>query len=199
MKKLMIAAFCAALCVVMSGCGTPPKLNDAAAKGMYVNAATETMAIGYGKVTSIPGEREAFAGHYSEDTALLSPSTKTHSFDIFIVGSNATSQATAVVSAVCKAFGIVAPVISSNECAKSGITIYDLFKAGKAKSVNEIWDNLTPESKQKIEDLVASEASGRFNVQKLDGTTVEAKCENGDCEICTDGSSGDTGASGATN
>ena len=186
MNKLIFAAFCAALAFMMTGCGTPPKVVDAEAAGMYVNAYTESLAIGEGSITTIPSDREAFAGHYDEDTAWLSPSTKTHKFDVFIVGSNATSQASSVVKDICKAFGIVAPTLSSNETKNAGITVFDLFKAKKASSLAKIWNKLTPAAQAEINNLVSSGKSGSVPVTTTDGTQAEVKCENGDCSVCTD-------------
>lgn len=185
MKKIMFAALVAGFSVAMTGC-VGPRVVDAEAKGMYVNAATETLAIGEGSITTIPAEREAFAGHYDEDTAWLSPSTKTHKFDVFIVGSNATSQAASVVKNICQAFGVVAPIISSNECSRPVFTVYDLFKAKKANTLKEIWNKLTPETQDKINNLVSSGGNGSVPATTTDGKTVEIKCENGDCEVCTD-------------
>ncbi len=186
MNKLMFASVCAALAFMMTGCGTPPKVVDAEAQGMYVNAYTESLAIGEGSITTIPSDREAFAGHYDEDTAWLSPSTKTHKFDVFIVGSNATSQAASVVKDICKAFGVVAPVISSNEMNKTGITVFDLFKAKKAASLEKIWNKLSPAAQAEIDSLIQSGKTGSVPVTTTDGHKAEVKCENGDCTVCTD-------------
>lgn len=186
MKKLILAAVCAAMAIALTGCGTP-RVVDAEAKGMYLNAATETLAIGSGSVTTIPAEREAFAGHYEEDTALLSPSTKTHKFDVFIVGTNATQQASKIVDSICKAYGTVAPILSSNETAKTGITVFDLFKAKKAASLEKIWNKLTPAAQAEINALLESGKDGTVPITTTDGTKAEVKCENGDCEVCTDG------------
>ena len=82
MKKLIIIAIAAA---ALAGCQSPSKLRDIELKGMYVNGYSEQLAIGMGRITSIPGEREAFVAHYREDTAWLSPSTKTHELDLMIV------------------------------------------------------------------------------------------------------------------
>ena len=169
----------------MTGCFHPAVV-DGEAKGMYVNAATETLAIGEGSVTTIPADREAFAGHYEEDTAWLSPSTKTHKFDVFIVGSNATSQAASVVKDICKAFGVVAPILSSNETKNAGITVFDLFKAKKAASLEKIWNKLTPTAQAEINNLLSSGKSGSVPVTTTDGTKADVKCENGDCTVCTD-------------
>ena len=188
MKKfnsILVLASLLASASILTGCGTP-RVVDAEAKGMYVNAATETLAIGAGNITTIPAEREAFAGHYKEDTAWLSPSTKTHQFDVFIVGSNSTSQAATVVKDICKAFGIVAPVISSNEASRTGITVFDLFKAKKASSLEKIWNKLTPSAQAEINNLLSSGKTGSVPVTTTDGTQAEVKCEDGDCMVCTD-------------
>lgn len=185
MKNIMIAAICAAMAFALTGC-LNPRVVDAEADGMYINAATETLAIGSGSITTIPADREAFAGHYDEDTAWLSPSTKTHKFDVFIVGSNATSQASTVVKDICKAFGIVAPIIVSNETKTAGITVFDLFTAKKAESLEKIWNKLTTSDQESIEKLVESGKSGSVPVTTSDGTRAEVKCENGECEVCTD-------------
>ena len=185
MKKLILAAVCAAMAIALTGCGTP-RLTDAEAQGMYVNAATETLAIGSGSITTIPGDREASVGHYEEDTALLSPSTKTHKFDFFLVGTNSTQQAVEIVKSICKAYASVAPVISSNETAKAGITVFDLFKAKKAQSLEAIWAKLSPAAQAEINKLVESGQSGIVKTTTTDGATAEVKCENGDCEVCTD-------------
>ena len=87
----LFALFAAAYFV--AGCTSPKKVRDIELKGMYVNGYSEVVAIGQGRLTSIPGEREALAAHYEEDTAWLSPSTKTHKFDIFLVGTTSSSSA----------------------------------------------------------------------------------------------------------
>ena len=92
MKKLMMIAL-AACAAVITGCNSPAKVRDVDVKGMYVNGYTEVLAIGRGTVTSIPSDKEAFAAHYEEDTAWLSPSTKTHALDLFLVGTNKIGRA----------------------------------------------------------------------------------------------------------
>lgn len=188
MKKITFAAIAVLglSSLVLTGCGTAPRLVDAEARGMYVNAATETLAIGSGSITTIPSDREAFAGHYEEDTAWLSPSTRTHKFDVFIVGSNSTSQAASIIKDICKAYGTVAPTLSSNETAKAGITVFDLFKAKKAASLEKIWNKLTPSAQAEINNLLSSGNTGSVPVTTTDGTQAEVKCENGDCSVCTD-------------
>lgn len=89
---------------LFAGCATAPKAKDVNLKGMYANAATETVAIGTAKITMLPESLESFVAHYSEDTAWLRPSEKTHALDIYMTGTNCTSSASKVVDAICKAF-----------------------------------------------------------------------------------------------
>ena len=104
---------------------------------------------------------------------------------MFIVGSNSTSQATSIITQICKAYGTVAPVISSNEAAKVGITVYDLFKAKKAQSLEAIWGKLTPSAQAEIEKLVESGQNGTVPITTADGVKTEVKFEDGDCEVCS--------------
>ena len=130
MKKIIIIAIAAA---ALAGCSMPSKLRDIELKGMYVNGYSEQLAIGMGRITSIPGEREAFVAHYREDTAWLSPSTKTHELDLMIVGTNSTVNAAAVVASICEAFKDVAPSIAKiNAEAPKGITVLDVIKPSEA-------------------------------------------------------------------
>lgn len=89
---------------LFAGCATAPKAKDVNLKGMYANAATETVAIGTAKITMLPESLESFVAHYSEDTAWLRPSEKTHALDIYMTGTNCTSSASKVVDAICRAF-----------------------------------------------------------------------------------------------
>ena len=173
---VMTAAF-------FSGCSTPKKVRDIELKGMYVNGYSEVVAIGAGRLTSIPGEREALAAHYEEDTAWLSPSTKTHKFDIFLVGTNSVENSTEIISSICKAFSDVAPQVAATHAANAGgTTAFDVVKGGgevrKAVAL----------AKQEVEKIKASKAEG----QKVEGqqTQGEAGCANGECQDgnCTDGS-----------
>ncbi len=178
MKKLMTIAALAAICV---GCHSPKKVRDIELKGMYVNGYSETLAIGAGRLTSIPGEREALAAHYEEDTAWLSPSTKTHKLDIFLVGTNSVENSTEIISSICKAFSEVAPQVAATHAANAGgTTAFDVVKGGgevrKAVAL----------AKQEVEKIKASKAEG----QKVESqqTQGEAGCANGECQGggCTD-------------
>jgi len=120
----------------LAGCNSPGKMRDIGLKGMYVNGYSEVLAIGAGRLTSIPGEREALAAHYEEDTAWLQPNVKTHKIDIFMVGTNSSQHATQVVECICKAFAEVAPGVAKEnaETAKSVSTVTPL---GVVKSGGE--------------------------------------------------------------
>lgn len=175
----LFALFAAAYFV--AGCTSPKKVRDIELKGMYVNGYSEVVAIGAGRLTSIPGEREALAAHYEEDTAWLSPSTKTHKFDIFLVGTNSVENSTEIISSICKAFSDVAPQVAATHAANAGGTsAFDVVKGGgevrKAVAL----------AKQEVEKIKASKAEG----QKVESqqTQGEADCANGECQDgnCTD-------------
>ena len=129
----LFALFAAAYFV--AGCTSPKKVRDIELKGMYVNGYSEVVAIGQGRLTSIPGEREALAAHYEEDTAWLSPSTKTHKFDIFLVGTNSVENSTEIIGSICKAFSDVAPQVAATHAANArGTTALDVVKKAPAGS-----------------------------------------------------------------
>ena len=133
MKKLMMIVPVACAAAMMTGCGTSGKVRDIGLKGMYVNGYSETLAIGMGRLTSIPGEREAFAAHYREDTAWLRPSVKTHELDLFLVGTNSTASAAEIAKSICLAFAEVAPGIAKTNAevaAAGGVSPLDVVKAG---------------------------------------------------------------------
>lgn len=176
----MQLAFVAALVAVayfVAGCTSPKKVRDIELKGMYVNGYSEVVAIGAGRLTSIPGEREALAAHYEEDTAWLSPSTKTHKFDIFLVGTNSVENSTEIISSICKAFSDVAPQVAATHAANAGGTsAFDVVKGG-----GEV---------RKAVDLAKSAVeSGGVKSGGVDSPTA-ADCAYGECQdgACTDGS-----------
>ena len=181
--RIMFFIAAVAAAYFLSGCTTPKKVRDIELKGMYVNGYSEVVAIGAGRLTSIPGEREALAAHYEEDTAWLSPTTKTHKLDIFLVGTNSVENSTEIISSICKAFSDVAPQVAATHAANAGGTsAFDVVKGGgevrKAVAL----------AKQEVEKIKASKAEG----QKVEGqqTQGEADCANGECQDgnCTDGS-----------
>ncbi len=180
MKKMLIIGAAVALCT--TGCNTPSKLRDIELKGMYVNGYSEQLAIGMGRITSIPGEREAFVAHYREDTAWLSPSTKTHELDLMIVGTNSTASADEIVKAICEAYKDVAPSIATiNANAPKGTTVLDVIKPSEAAQLLKLVGK----------DAFQSFTSGggdaaKATVTKLsDGSTLVS--DGSVCTTCVDG------------
>lgn len=107
MKKIIIPAIAVltvALCT--TGCATKARSFDA--KGMYVSESGQ-LAVGCIHVDAIPEGVDSAVVHYTEDTALLSPSTKTHDIDIILTGTNSVGSAQGIVRAICNAFVKVAP------------------------------------------------------------------------------------------
>ena len=182
MKKLIMLAAVAAMVAGMSGCGTPGKLRDIELKGMYVNGYSEQLAIGMGRITSIPGEREAFVAHYREDTAWLSPSTRTHELDLMIVGTNSTASADAIVKAICEAYKDVAPSIAKiNAEAPKGITVLDVIKPSEAAQLLKL---VGKDAFQSFKDGGGDTA--KATVTKLsDGSTQIS--DGSVCTTCVDG------------
>lgn len=181
MQLAFVAAIIAAA-YFFAGCTSPKKLRDIDLKGMYVNGYSEVVAIGAGHLTSIPGEREALAAHYEEDTAWLSPSTKTHKFDIFLVGTNSVENSKGIIDSICKAFSDVAPQVAATHAANAGGTsAFDVVKGGgEVRKTVQL-------AKQEVEKIKASKAEAPSGGAPLQG---EADCANGECQDgnCTDGS-----------
>lgn len=203
-KLMMMFAVCAA--IMMTGC-TSDKVRDVEVKGMYVNGYTETLAIGAGRVTSIPGDREAMAAHYREDTAWLSPSTKTHALDLFLVGTNSVENAEKIVDHICQAFKEVAPTVSSNQNTTGG-TVLTYFAgnhqlnsanealkiAGSAGATNAVEALIGQIGAKLYSKFVGSGGDASkatvTTTTAADGTTT-ATCTDGRCTVtgtCTDGS-----------
>ena len=99
MKGTHITATVAA--ALLAGCATKTRNVDLA--GMYASD-TGTLAIGSVEVQSAPEGVESAAIRYVEDTAWLSPSTKTHAIKILLTGTNAVQSATGIVESICAAF-----------------------------------------------------------------------------------------------
>ena len=189
MKKLIMLAALAAMVAGMSGCGTPGKLRDVELKGMYVNGYSEQLAIGMGRLTSIPGEREAFVAHYREDTAWLSPSTKTHELDLMIVGTNSTDSAAEVIASICNAFKDVAPSIAKiNAEAPKGITVLDVIKPSDAallaKAVgSKAYQAFVDKGGDAAKATVAKMSDGSMQIS--DGSTCINCDPSGNCTDCS--------------
>lgn len=90
---------------ILAGCATKTRSIDIA--GMYASE-SGAFAIGRIEVQSAPEGVESAAIRYSEDTAWLSPSVKTHGIKIMLTGTNAVSSATGIVESICKTFTTVA-------------------------------------------------------------------------------------------
>ena len=182
MKKLIIIAIATLALVGITGCSTPGKLRDIELKGMYVNGYSEQLAIGMGRITSIPGEREAFVAHYREDTAWLSPSTKTHELDLMLVGTNSTANAAQVIASICDAFKDVAPSIAKiNAEAPKGITVLDVIKPSEAAQLAKI---VGAKAFQSFKDGGGDAA--KATVTKLSDGSMQIS-DGSVCTTCVDG------------
>ena len=187
MKKLLIIATLAA---ITTGCATKSRTFDA--KGMYVSESGQ-LAVGYIHVDAIPEGVDSAVIHYTEDTALLSPSTKTHDIDIILTGTNSVGSASGIVKSICSAFVQVAPSIAKTNAeasAKGATSPIDLAKAnsGNKKAVA-------------LAKAAAKEVKAAANEVKATATTSDAaaaattetaatSCPDGSCKTgdCADGS-----------
>lgn len=88
---------------VMFACGCATKTRNVELDGMYVTD-TGTLAIGSVDVMAAPVGEETATIRYEEDTAWLSPTTKTHEIKIMLTGTNAVGSATSIVESICRAF-----------------------------------------------------------------------------------------------
>lgn len=121
MKKLVFASILAA---AFCGCWSP-KSRSFDASGLYLSE-TGQLAAGKIHVDAIPEGTESAVIHYTEDTALLSPSTKTHDIDVILTGTNSVYHASSIVASICDAFVAVAPKIAeTNANAPKGVTVLD--------------------------------------------------------------------------
>ena len=191
---LLVLCLVFALALVLSGCATQKKMRDIELKGMYVNGYSEVLALGWGRLTSIPGDKEALAAHYEEDTAWLQPNVKTHKIDIFMVGTNSSNNATQVIESICKAFAEVAPSVAkeNTEVAKSvtPVTPLGVVKSGgEVRKTVELAKIAAKEVKgQSGADSVGTKsnsgASGTASGQQqecADGSCTTGECQDGGC------------------
>lgn len=110
MKTLALATICTT--VILAGCATKTRSIDLA--GMYASE-SGTLAIGRIEVQSSPEGVESAAIRYTEDTAWLSPTTKTHSIKILLTGTNAVGSARGIVKSICNAFTATAAKPSATD------------------------------------------------------------------------------------
>ena len=191
--QLLFICLVVALAYVLTGCWTAPKkVRDIELKGMYVNGYSEVLALGWGRLTSIPGDKEALAAHYEEDTAWLQPNIKTHKIDIFLVGTNTVASSSDIIDSICKAFAEVAPAVSKEnaEVAKSVATVTPL---GVVKSGGEVRKavQLAKIASEKLESKVGVGESSTGNNTTASQTsqqsqTSQSNCTDGSCTTCTD-------------
>ncbi|MBQ2337448.1 MAG: hypothetical protein II381_14125 [Victivallales bacterium] len=198
MNRIMMIAL-AACAAAVTGCSSAPKVRDVDVKGMYLNGYTEVLAIGRGTVTSIPSDKEALAAHYEEDTAWLSPSTKTHALDLFLVGTNTVSSSEKIVESICKAFSDVAPTISANQNTTGG-TVLTYFAgnhqlaaanealklagaSGSTNAVEILAAKIGAKLAQKFADSGGDAAKATVTTtQAADGSTTTT-CTDGSCTV----------------
>lgn len=100
--------------LAVCGCGTT-KSRKVSGAGMYTNTKTGFCAIGKFSVLAIPDGEESASIGYEEDTAWLSPTTKTHKIDIMMTGTNSVEQIPDVVMNICNAFSKTAKVKAEAE------------------------------------------------------------------------------------
>lgn len=92
----------AALGVVCAGCAT--KTRNVEIDGLFTQAEAGIVALGSVDVQASPVGEETALIKYEEDTAWLSPSTKTHAIRIQLTGSNCVASVGGIVTAICGAF-----------------------------------------------------------------------------------------------
>ena len=96
------ALIAAAVVSVLAGCAT--KTRNVEIDGLFTQAEAGIVAMGSVDVQASPVGEETALIKYEEDTAWLSPATKTHAIRIHLTGSNCVSCVTGVVASICGAF-----------------------------------------------------------------------------------------------
>ena len=181
--KLLVLAVMLVAMFAFEGCKSPQKMRDIELKGMYVNGYSEVLALGWGRLTSIPGDKEALAAHYEEDTAWLQPNVKTHKIDIFLVGKNSAENSPKIIEDICKAFAEVAPGIAKEnaEVAKSVATVTPL---GVVKAGGEVRKavQLAKVAAGKVPAPAGSDPAGKTEGSDPHGASATADCPDGNCE-----------------
>lgn len=97
---------------VLAICGCATKTRSVDMDGMYASEAG-TLAIGSIEVMAAPVGEETATIKYEEDTAWLSPQTKTHEIKILLTGTNAVGSAKSIVKDICAAFTAVHPATTN--------------------------------------------------------------------------------------
>ena len=193
--QLLVLAVMLVAMFAFAGCKSPQKMRDIELKGMYVNGYSEVLALGWGRLTSIPGDKEALAAHYEEDTAWLQPNVKTHKIDIFLVGTNTVASSADIIGSICKAFAEVAPGVSKEnaEVAKSVATVTPLGvvkSGGEVRKAVQLAKVAAKEVKGKVGSDSATDAAKSSTGNSATSDPHAADCPDGSCTTgaCTDGS-----------
>ena len=186
--QLLFICLVVALAYVLTGCATQMKMRDIELKGMYVNGYSEVLALGWGRLTSIPGDKEALAAHYEEDTAWLQPNIKTHKIDIFLVGTNTVASSADIIGSICKAFADVAPAVSKDdaEVAKSVATVTPLGvvkSGGEVRKAVQLAKVEAKEVKGKVGSDSATDAAKSSTGNSATSDPHASECADGDCEV----------------
>ena len=184
MQIMFLVAF-ALMCWMIAGCKSPAKMRDIELKGMYVNGYSEVLALGWGRLTSIPGDKEALVAHYEEDTAWLQPNVKTHKIDIFLVGTNTVASSADIIDSICKAFAEVAPAVSKEnaEVAKSVATVTPLGVVKSGGEVRKAVQLAKTAAATAKTSAAAADAAATAEVKSNDPHTdcADGSCSYGDC------------------
>lgn len=106
-----------ALAALLGGCTTRTRSVDL--NGMYLSEAG-TLAIGSVEVQAAPQGEETAAIRYTEDTAWLSPTTKTHEIRILLTGTNAVASAETICASICETFTKTAPAVAGAAAETNG-------------------------------------------------------------------------------
>ena len=103
--RAMVVSAATLWAALLTGCAAKTRNLDLA--GMYASEAG-TVAIGKIELMSAPDGAESAAIRYKEDTAWLSPGTKTHEVKILLTGTNSVEKADGIVKHICEAFKVAA-------------------------------------------------------------------------------------------
>lgn len=178
MKTLALATICAT--ALLAGCATKTRSIDLA--GMYASE-SGTLAIGRIEVQSSPEGVESAAIRYTEDTAWLSPTTKTHSIKILLTGTNAVNSAEGIVTSICGAFTAqTAAKPSTTTDVKPDVDLHYNDAVGKGGDAASVFlSALTTECFAAVKAATANKQNGTITVQTTDGKIETLDCENGTC------------------
>ncbi len=116
--SMAVGFACACALILLCGCAT--KTRNVEIEGMFTQAESATLAIGKVDVMATPQGEESAIIKYDEDTALLSPSTKTHEIKIQLTGTNCVDKVDAIIEHICRAFVPTAAIMKDIVPPKEG-------------------------------------------------------------------------------